>query len=460
MMRKMKMADIDKRCIIDDKNLSSEHYFSLLLKESRKLGLLEDSDMTNIQLQCIELLAYKVERYNSGDSSSIRVETAESIMKSNFYTMGVYLKSLQDTGHAVSQIKTSPVSLIYQKGRKLINAKIHAAKHIYRMIQGNKLTTINYAYNATVSHNGVGSFFELYNPEYEAHETIASIDYQICNTITGLAGVEYILKYLENIFLENQFCRNFAAEDIHHLLCGYDEGYKDLLINIFEQVLAAALGCVLANRSVLKLDISGQEVEQLYSELCKDDDNLLIFKIHNAAEKIFKEADISSIPLQRYIKICLPQITATIINAVREDTLDKVFVCPVNPDMRPKVRFSSGAKMRDEDYRKFIGELHECRYSSDKSELIKEKVKSFGDFEDLLLDGKLSQEEMLYVFDILGNGEIAALIKRHPFQTFIQAVDLSEDERVLRIYLKRYFNRLKADRQEHILEVMERLIDN
>jgi len=123
----------------------------------------------------------------------------------------------------------------------------------------NKLATIHYTYNATLN-DGIGSFFASYNPDYEAQETPASIDYQLCNDVGELAGVEFIQRYLEHLFLENEFCGNFAAEDIQHLLCGYDKEYKDLLINIFEHVLTAAVGCSLANRSVVKLDITGEEI--------------------------------------------------------------------------------------------------------------------------------------------------------------------------------------------------------
>ncbi|MEG6616183.1 DUF6179 domain-containing protein [Peptococcaceae bacterium 1198_IL3148] len=47
-----------------------------------------------------------------------------------------------------------------------------------------------------------------------------------------------------------------AAEDIHHLLYGYHEGYGDLLINIFEHVLTAAVGCMFANGSVTKVTLN------------------------------------------------------------------------------------------------------------------------------------------------------------------------------------------------------------
>jgi hypothetical protein len=257
------MANIEKRHIIDSNKLSGEFYFNSILQEAYTCGLLNESDLENIQLQCISLLAYKSERYNMGESSSIRVETAESIMKSNLYSIGLYLKSIPDPDYAAAELKSEKISELYERGRKLIYSRFREAKHIYEMVQRNKIEIPNHSYNSTLSENGIGIFFKSYNIEYEAHDIPASIDYQLCNAVNDLAGIEFIQKYLENLYLENEFCMNFATENIHHLLYGYDKGYPDLLINIFEHVLTAALGCSLANRNI-RNSILRQKIFNIY----------------------------------------------------------------------------------------------------------------------------------------------------------------------------------------------------
>jgi len=454
------MTNIEKRHIINTVNLSDESYFSSILQESYACGLLNDSDIENIQLQCIKLLAYKSESYNGGESSSIRVEAAECIMKSIFYTIGLYLKSLPDADCAASELKNAIIQEMYQKGRKLINARLNAAKHLYMLAQRNKINTFNYTYNATLSNNGIGIFFKSYEPDYEAHESPASIDYQLCIPVTDLTGIEFIQKYIGNLFLENEFCGNFAALDIHHLLCGYDEGYKNLLINIFELLFTSAIGCLLAGRNAIKFDISAKEITNLHNELSNDDDCSVALKIRKATEKLLEELNISSLPLRGYIEKCLPKITSDVICAIRTNILSKTFICPANLDPKSKIEFLPGVKMDDEDYRKLINELLICRYSSDKLAIIKEKVKSFSDFEDVLFDAQLCEEELTSLFGILEDVEIAALLKRHPFRPDIQAVDLSEAEQFLRLYLKQYVDQLTADRQKQIWEIASQLIDD
>ncbi|MDF2613368.1 MAG: hypothetical protein K0S71_1154 [Clostridia bacterium] len=453
------MANIEKSHIIDKNKLSGEFYFASILQEAYACGVLDKSDIENIQVQCIEFLAYKVERYNSGESSSIRVEAAENIMKSNLYTIGVYLKSLPDVGCAVDELKIAKVPEMYEKGRKLIDIKFRTTEHIYKLAQKNRVATLNYTYNATLSGDGIGLFFKSYNPDYEAHECGGSIDYQLCNPVIDLAGVEFIQKYLESLFLENEFCKNFEAIDIHHLLCGYDEGYKDLLINVFEQVLVGTLGCSLMKRNVMKLDILEDEAWYLQSELSKDEDYLIALKISKAAEEVIEELSITNLALSGYIEESLPKITSNIVHAVRTNTLMKVFVTKVNPDLRPRIEFSTGVKMDDEEYRKLIDELTTCRYSSDKLALIKEKVRSFADIEDVLFDAFLSKREVFVLLNSFQDIEIALLIKRHPFSTDIEAVDLSETEQTLRLYLKEYIRRLAEDRKERIFELVRQLID-
>lgn len=453
------MANIEKRNI-NFSNLKGESYFTSMLEEASVCGLLDNSEMENLQLQCLKLLADKSARFTGGESSSIRVEDAENIMKSNLYTLGLYLKSLPDTECALNELKKALVFEMYQKGRALINIKIHSAKHLYRMVKAKQVSTLNYTYNATLANEGLGSFFHLYNPDFAAHETPAAIDYQLCNPVTDLTGIEFMQNYLQKLYLENQFCRFFEAGDIHRLLSGYDEGYKDLLVNIFEQVLTASLGCMLANRRVLNLAVSAEDRGLLYNNLALETDDALALKIGKAAGEVLRELNVTSLALQRYVEKSLPQIIVNIVQAIRTNTLAKTFVSPSEPDLKPKIRFLTGVKMADEDYRKLIDELSICRYSADKLALIKEKVESFADLEDLLFDARLSEQEVAAVLGILGYFELAALLKRHPYKSDIQAVDLSEAEQRLRLALKRHIDQLTSVKQEKIFEIMSRLIDS
>ncbi|MDW7730512.1 MAG: DUF6179 domain-containing protein, partial [Bacillota bacterium] len=269
------MSNLEKYHTINRTDLNDEFFFQSLLEAAFKHNLLADTEVENLQNQCLELLALKVEQYNRGYSSSIRVEVAESIMQSNLYTLGLYLKSIPGSGEMITELKTVSISDIYTKGRRLISAKLHSAKHLLILARHNRIVTKNEFYNSTIN-EGINQFFVGYNPDFEAHEIPAAIDYQLCNPIGHFAGIEYIQKYIEGFFYENEFCRLFPAEKIHCLLSGFDDRYEDLLINICDHVLTNALGCIMSNNPAAELNITAEQIRELvkrYSPISKNELN-------------------------------------------------------------------------------------------------------------------------------------------------------------------------------------------
>jgi len=451
------MANIDKSHIIDRALLSGENYFSSILHEACVSGILTENDLKKLQIQCIEFLAYKCERYNSGDSSSIRVEIAESIMKSNLYTIGIFLKSLLDVDSTALQLKTETISEMYQKGRKIIDTKFRTTKHIYLMMQKNKIDNPNYTYNATIADKGIGIFFNTYNLDFEAHESPASIDYQICNPVDDLVGVEFIQKYTGNLLCENQFCRYFDSTIIHHLLCGYNDKYENLLINIFEQVLTTALGCIMVGQDPISLNITQEDICILRINLNMSVKELTA-TVRLAYNRLVSLLDIKSPSVKTYIEMSLPKVTINIFNAVKFDTISNVFPPLKDLNLLPKIRFFSNEKMENNEYRKIIEELISCRSSSNKLALVNEKIHTFGDLEDVLLDAEFSNAEIEMMFNILSEVELATLINRHLI-TDIMAEELSETELNLRSCLQRHVEQLNYNKRKRILEIVDFIVE-
>ena len=452
------MANIEKRHIINSQYLSGEFYFNSILQEAQSCGLLNASDMEKIQLQCINLLAYKTKKYTDGESSSVRTEIAECFLKSNFYTIGLYLKSLPNPDIAVDVLKKENISEIYEKGRKLLYEKFKEAKNSFNSVQRNKLKTINYLYQSTLGENGIIDFFKSYNKEYRAHEVPVMADYQLFNPVKDLTGVEFIQQYLENLFLENEFCGYFKPESIHYLLYGYDKKYSDLPLNIFEIVLTEALGCSIAERNINELNLTDEDINFLNNKLQKGDFSALFSTLNNAMKHIFEVFCLRNPSLRAYIESSLPEIAAKIETALKLNTLNKVFITPKNPDTEPKIYYESADKMDDKKYRKLIEELIECRFSSDKFKLIKDKVQALDDIEELLFDAHLNETEIYQLFDTLEEAEIAIMVKRHPFVSDLQTVDLSETEQGMRIYLENYIKMQPQSKQKQIFVLVERLI--
>jgi hypothetical protein len=241
---------LDKTRVIKRELLREEDYLQSLLEQAREKGLLGDIDLERLQYECLALLARKAERFNAGDSSSIRVEKAQSIMESIFFTLGLWLKACHSPDDAVALLRNEPIENIYGKGRKRIGTMLKAAKALHAKLLLELIETPNVFYAATLR-DAILGFFKLYDPDYAAQEIHIAVDYPLFNPMPRLAGIEFVKAYVAGAYYENQFCGRFPAETIHRILAervpAYEGlGYEELLVNIYGHVLAASLAGIAA----------------------------------------------------------------------------------------------------------------------------------------------------------------------------------------------------------------------
>ena len=438
--RRIKMNKIEKEHLIKKENLSQEYYFQSLLQEAYELNLIADSELENIQLQCIELTAKETERYTSGESSSIRIETAQSIMQSICYNIGIYLKSLMDADAGLELLRQQSLADIYKLGGKLIKSKFEASRELLCLVQSSCLVTDNIAYNDTVK-IGIASFFSDYDPNYAAQETPASIDYPLSLDKMDLVGVEYIHCYLEKLYLENQFCLNFEMQDIHNLLRGYDRSYKDLLINIFGLLANNLAGTALAGSNI-NLNIVPSQTQYLQQKLQNLSLKELGALLLTAAENICIEFNVLDEKLQQHIKDTVLNLTSRLKNALENNQLNTIFIAP-KEDLKPVFKFEEGINLEDELFREITEEIRECRKVSDKIVIIKREVHSITDLVDMLEAYCIFDNEFYHIFNSMENSELALLLKLVPLDeekewqkyliSFLENVDSGKNEIITRL---------------------------
>jgi len=412
---------LEKNSIIEKEGFSSEFYFQSLLEQGCLKGLFTDADIERLQYECLAFLAHKVERFNAGDSSSIRVEKAQEIMASNMFTVGLWLKSYRNPGDAITAIKNEPIAELYRKGRKRIDNMVAAAKTIHSRILRQLADSENVFYRSTVV-GGIKGFFKLYCPDFGAQEIHITADYPVYNTMPKLAGIEFIHAYLSAIYYENQFCLYFSPDDMHHLLSGYSEGYQELLINIYEPALTAAIGCILAGTDAHTLDISDAGAVYLNRFFAGMTKTGILAVVRDAARELGR---VFNFPhgLESYLQESLPCIADRIGAAARMQSLGHVFYTPVYPEHRPRLYFSFGEKMDNGQYRKMVNEITQSHSLQDKVTIIKNQVHSLADLEDVLLDAGLTREEIRAILHELSLPEIAALSRKYLIMSDIEAIE-------------------------------------
>ena len=320
------MNEIEVISKIKREKLDERNYFNSLIESAYEEQMLSEDDIVNIQIQILQLLDEIVYKYNGLDSSSIRKEILEDISNSNNYTIGVYLKTFRNPDEALKEIKDKGVKKVYQEGRKKIDRMLNIIRLMYIKVKQNKLNIENDTYNDTII-GGIQGFLKIYNPDFKAQDMKITADYPLYNNLIGkLDGVEFIKEYLNSLYLENLFCMNFSEEKIKYLLYGYSHDYQELIINIFEIVLLETIACKLVNRDIQDLAISTLELNELY-KLFKNKNNIEIKNtVIKTYQRVLCEIGLDSNEYKKYIEKNLDNITQMIINAVKQKTLDKLFI--------------------------------------------------------------------------------------------------------------------------------------
>lgn len=423
------MANIEKISKIKCEALKGEHYFQSLLEQAYITQLLSEAELEKIQFDCLALLAKKTEQFNGGDSSSIRIEKALDILASIMFTIGISLKAYPSPDAAVSAVQSMGVEAICAEGRKRIDRLVEQAKLYHGSLVRHLLQTKNVFYSSTVV-DGINGFFKLYDAEFIAHEIHITADYPIYNKAKRLLGIEFIIQYLEQLHCENLFCTHYSDEDIHHLLCGYDEQYENLLLNIYEPVLAAALGSVLADAPANSLEITPEMQSFLYHRFAGKLRTEIESMLHDALLKLAESLSFSD-SLFAYVQQSLPLLAVAIEIAMKTESLEHVFIVSQYPEDNSKLTISYGEKMDNAKYREILDMFMNCGSMTDKISIMKNQINSLADLEDLLLDAELGADEIMVILKSLSPAEIVALLKKYSPAYEMSFTELRDCEKIL-----------------------------
>lgn len=452
----MMSTDIKKQTLLENVLLSNEHYFQSLLQIGYQYELLTQEDVEHIQLSCMQLLKTKIEEYTLGESSSVRTEVAGYIMESNFYTISLYLKTLNDPEIAIQVLKEEGCEAAYQKGYTYLKRRIASTKSFYSLMKTSIIQTENQTYLDTII-GGITGFFKLYTPDFGAHDTHITADYPTAIPMTDIAGIEFIQQYIEKIQIEDTFCQYFSPKTIHYLLCDYglDNKYQELIFNIFEQVFMTALFCELLGKEVRQLEILDSDKKKLQSHFEGMTKVEILEQLEATCDRLFKTMDISDERYQQYMKMVLERMAGTIYAALELGTFPQICLTLKIPQEIKKIYYDLGEKMPAASYRAMVEELNQCRFSSDKLQIIANQVQTLSDLVDVLLDVDFEEEELRQILQTLEIMDLAALADEISSYPDFEELEFDELEQVLYRKVKKYINTLPPEQQVQIKKIRE-----
>ncbi|WP_050696833.1 DUF6179 domain-containing protein [Anaeromassilibacillus senegalensis] len=399
---------LEAQSVLKGEHLNRAQYLQSLLSAAYRAHLLSDAEMERMQLELVALLAEQTQRFTHGESSSLPVETAQSLLQSVYYGVGEYLKTLPDAASALRQLQKEPLHTLFQRGKACLLKRVEELKDLYRQVLETRLPTESRAYNDTI--DGIQPFFSTYDLEFTGHETPgAMIDYPLCMEVQGETGCSFLRRYLYHLLQENRFLQRFAPERIDTLLRAYDQSYPELLFNLFEHVLIHALACVLCRKDPALLCLTSGDRESLRAQFT----GKTLEEIRPVLTGAVEQLQIPDGTLARYVRESASQLAAKLRLALDHNALESFFVVPMEATEKV-IQFMDGERMPDEVFRAFIDEVSACRDLSDKIRRVRERVHSMQDLTDTLAGGCLFGPEYVALFAVLEEIELALLWNQLP----------------------------------------------
>ncbi|SFR76801.1 DUF6179 domain-containing protein [Anaeromicropila populeti] len=358
--------------------------------------------------EILPLLARQVNRYTSGDSSSVTNETAKDILASIYYCMDAYEKA--GTENQLQEIicQREAPEMVFEKGLIIEKRKFQKAKGLMETIQKETMAIENQAMQDTIYY-GIPLFFQKYDICFHACNDAGSIDYPLCHEIYNLCGIDFIWEYLKNLSLENKLINRFALKDINEILCGYSEEYESLLINVFQLVLQNVLGLTILNQNYQRLSIFPDERAYLQKYLEKLKQKELENLLCHGAEKICSEFGLDETSVFYYKKAAV-NFSFQLNKNLSFQKIQSDFITGKLLKTEQQTEFEEGGKMEDSQLRKLIDEMKICRLTSDKTEMVKRYIHSLSDLKEILGECFWG-EEFKEVLSLLSKEEISFLKK-------------------------------------------------
>ena len=195
------------------------------------------------------LFARRMADYTGGESTSLRAETAAALLESLQFSLDLYRRE----GGAVSPDQPPEALLAELEGcvrRRTERTRLTYLRACRCLYQEESLALAD-----TLA--GIGAFFRDYDPCYFAAETPCDIDYQLmCPVEETLRGVDYIRAYLDRLLAEDAILRKFHPDKLRRLWGAVCPGHRELLVNLCESAVTAALGVTMTEGSLYELDMT------------------------------------------------------------------------------------------------------------------------------------------------------------------------------------------------------------
>ena len=368
----------------------------------------------SVQQDIGNLLKEKIKKYCKGLSTSVTVEVGEQLLEAIYYTIDANFVNNFNMDNAIDLFKKNSIKDLYEEGERKLKDLFDETRDLYERVCENKYDTELIAYNDTLIEE-FGKSFDVYDMDFNPQDIDISVDYPLIFGDLDQRGIYYVKNYLETIEIENMFCNCFDNRDVETLLDinakRYKLNYRDLLTNVFEMAINNTILSIIVDDDFEDFYIYSEEINYLKNNLNQEN---VEQKVDEAVKKMVVSLNIENHDLLQYINLYKYRFIDQLKSALTENSLESMAViCDeyLDVDLSKNKLTINPNTLSDEEFREILEEIQEESDINKKIEIIKTKINSFEDFNDILKADCFYGEDYNLLFDSLDELELTLLVR-------------------------------------------------
>ncbi|MEA4932052.1 MAG: DUF6179 domain-containing protein [Lawsonibacter sp.] len=272
-----------------------------------------------VQKQLWTLLARQAALYTASDSTSLPIETAQELFDSV-----IFLLRLGGVGPD-AWASTQDLAQVFRTGQQIVREQIARGKQLLEAVSQTLPPLENRSLQDTIAE--IGQFWRRYDYRFFAHRIPCQIDYQLSSPVDeNLVGIEYINRYLEHLWIEDDCLNRLEQGEMSSVLRAYCPDYRGLLINLYEPVMTNCIGRVMLGCDVSTLSVSTEQSSALCRQLEQLPRAELEARLVSAARQVAEQLKIVGKESISYLVQLAKELTPRVMVIRDSGNLDGIFL--------------------------------------------------------------------------------------------------------------------------------------
>lgn len=281
---------------------------------------LSDGQSDALRKNLMALLAAQAGRYTQGASGSLPKETMDELLVSALYTLSVDPTRPESYAPLVGQ---DIFACFFQAQTRLLqkrDAALALASSLCLRMDDLGCVALRTTLSSLL--NGL----KRYDAVFFAHHVPGDIDYQLCMPVSeSLMGVDYALRYLQRLELEDELLTCFPIHRVLALLDGVSARWRALVCNLLTPVLENAMALMLLGRPPRRLHVSSNDRAALLVMLCGRTEGELARQFDRAAVHLAQTLLPNRADARILCQTLGKQLAPRVFEAARRGDLSHVF---------------------------------------------------------------------------------------------------------------------------------------